>query len=85
MKSQTNLNLAICFSLALALALVIWSPVPLRAQEPAKGKVMPEANMMEHCQKMKEHKQKMMADMKAQDAELTEAVAKMNRRQRTKR
>ncbi len=35
--------------------------------------------MMERCQKMKEQKQKMIADMKAQDAELTEAVAKMNR------
>ena len=76
MKTQTNLNLAICSSLALAL--VIWSLVPLQAQEPAKGKKMMEGKMMESCQKMKEQKQKMMADMKAQDAELTEAVAKMN-------
>ena len=35
--------------------------------------------MMERCQEMKEQKQKMMADMKAQDAELTEQLAKMNR------
>lgn len=76
MKTQTKLNLAICSSLALAL--VIWSLVPLQAQEPAKGKMMMEGKMMESCQKMKEKKQEMMADMKAQDAELTEAVAKMN-------
>ncbi len=78
MKTQTNLNPAIYSSLALALALVIWSPVPLRAQESAKGKKMMEGSMMESCKMMKEQKQKMMADMKAQDAELTEAVAKMN-------
>ncbi len=34
--------------------------------------------MMESCQKMKEKKQEMMVDMKAQDAELAEAIAKMN-------
>lgn len=78
MKTLTNLNLAIFSSLTLALALVVWSLVPLQAQEPAKGKKMTEGNMMESCQKMKEQKQKMMEDMKAQDAELAEAVARMN-------
>ena len=34
--------------------------------------------MMESCQKMKEQKQKMMEDMKAQNAELTEQLTKMN-------
>ncbi len=34
--------------------------------------------MMESCQQMKEKKQELMADMKAQDAELTKAVAKIN-------
>ena len=34
--------------------------------------------MMERCQEMKEQKQKMMEDMKAQDAELTGQVAQMN-------
>ena len=33
---------------------------------------------MKHCQEMKEQKQKMKEDMKAQDAELTEQLAKMN-------
>ena len=35
--------------------------------------------MMERCQAMKEQKQKMMADMKAQDAQLTEQLTEMNR------
>jgi len=34
--------------------------------------------MMESCQKMKEQKQKMMEDMKAQNSELTEQITKMN-------
>ena len=34
--------------------------------------------MMERCQEMKEQKQKMMEDTKAQDAELTAQVAEMN-------
>jgi len=38
-----------------------------------------EATMMEHCQEMKQQKQKMMADMKAQDDQLMEQVAEMNR------
>ena len=40
---------------------------------------MTEAKMMERCQEMKEQKQKMMEDMKAQDAQLTEQLTKMNR------
>lgn len=39
---------------------------------------MTEAKMMEQCQEMKERKQKMKEDMKAQDAELTKQIAKMN-------
>ena len=35
--------------------------------------------MMERCQKMKQEKQQMMADMKAQDDQLMEQIAKMNR------
>ena len=80
MKNQTNTNLVIRSSLALALALAIWSPVQARSAEPAIGKMMmTETNMMERCQAMKEQKEKMMADMKAQDAELTEQLTKMNR------
>src|ERR1035437_6238294 len=79
MKNQTHTNLIIRSSLALALALAIWSPVQARSAEPAIGKMMmTETNMMERCQAMKEQKEKMMADMKAQDAELTEQLTKMN-------
>ena len=78
MKNQTHTNLIIRSSLALALALAIWSPVHARSAEPAEGKMMTEAKIMERCQAMKEQKEKMIADMKAQDAELTVQVAKMN-------
>ena len=82
MKNQTNTSLVIRSSLALALALAmvlfIWSPVQTRSAEVAEGKVMTEAKMMERCQEMMEQKQKMKEDMKAQDAELTEQLAKMN-------
>jgi len=78
MKNQTNTNLVVRSSLALALALAIWSPVPARSAEPAAGKMMMDGKMMERCQEMKEQKQKMMADMKTQDAELTAQIAKMN-------
>lgn len=78
MKKQTHTNILIRSSLALALALVIWSPVQSQSAEPAEGKMMTEAKMMEQCQEMKEHKQKMKEEMKAQDAELTNQISKMN-------
>ena len=78
MKEQTHTNLVIRSSLALALALAIWSPVQALSAEPAKGKKMMEVKMMERCQEMTEQKQKRMEDMKAQDAQLTEQVAEMN-------
>ena len=85
MKSQTNMTFATRSSLALALALAIWSPVQARSAEPAEGKNMTEAKMMERCQEMKEQKQKMMEDMKAQDAQLTEQLTKMNRAPKNKK
>ena len=39
---------------------------------------MTEAKMKEQCQAMKEEKQKMTEDMKAQDAQLTQQLAEMN-------
>jgi hypothetical protein len=83
MKKPTKL--VICSSLTLALALAIWSPVQAQTAQPTEGKKMMEGKqmmpgkMMESCQAMKEQKEKMMADMKAQDAALTEEVAQMNR------
>ena len=79
MKKQTRTNLFIRSSLALALAMAIWSPAQSRSEEPAEGKKMMEGKMMERCQAMKEQKQKMKEDMKAHDVELTEQISKMNR------
>ncbi|MEO8598117.1 MAG: hypothetical protein ABI759_32655, partial [Candidatus Solibacter sp.] len=79
MRNQTNTTLAIRSSLALALALAVWSPVHAQSPEPAKGKTMTAATMMERCQAMKQQKQNMKDDMKAQDAQLTEQLANMNR------
>ena len=78
MKNQTHTNPLIRSSLALALALAIWTPVQSQSAEPAEGKKMMEGKMMEGCQEMKEQKQKMKEEMKAQDAQLTEQIAKMN-------
>ena len=85
MKKQTNTNLIIIRScLAVALALAVWTPTQAQSAEPAEGqmmmggKMMADTNMMQQCQAMKEQKAKLMADMKAQDAELTAQVAKMN-------
>jgi hypothetical protein len=78
MKNQTNMNIFIRSSLSLLMALAIWFPVQSQAAEPAQGKMMTEAKMMERCQSMMEQKQKMMEDMKAQDAELTEQLTRMN-------
>jgi len=82
MKHYTN-TLLIRSSLAWALALVIWSPVQAQTAESAKGKMkmegkMMDGKMMEGCEDMKAQRDKMMAEMKAQDAELTAQVAKMN-------
>jgi hypothetical protein len=78
MKNETQTNLLIRAGLALALALAIWSPIQALAAEPAEGKMMTEGKMKECCQAMKEQKEKLMAEMKAQDAELAVQVANMN-------
>jgi hypothetical protein len=51
MKNQRNMNLVICSGLALALALVIWSPVQALSAQPVDGNMMNNANdgnMMNH-------------------------------------
>lgn len=79
MKTKTNRNLVIASSLALSLALAIWSPVHAQSPEPAEGKGMMKAKMMERCQQMMAHKKTLAADVKAQDAQLTQQLAEMNR------
>lgn len=85
MKNHRKMNLAIRSSLALGLALTVWAPVYAQSPQPAQGKAMTEATMMERCQEMKEQKQKMKEDMKAQDAELTVQLADMNRAPKDKK
>ena len=51
MKNQRNTNLVISSGLALALALVIWSPVQALSAQPVDGNMMNNANdgnMMNH-------------------------------------
>ena len=78
MKNLTSSSPFFRISLALALALALWSPARAETDEPSNGKTKMESKMMECCQKMKEHKEKMAAEMKAEDAELTAQVAAMN-------
>ena len=78
MNKQKYTNIIIRSTLAIALVLIIWSPLQSQSAEPVAGEKMTEAKMVVRCQEMKEQKQKMMAEMKAKDAELTAQVAKMN-------
>ncbi len=71
-------NLSACAEHRLGPGPAVVSPAQSQSAETAEGKNMAEAKMMERCREMKEQKQKMMEDMKAQDAELTEQIAKMN-------
>ena len=64
--------------IALVITLLICSPSPVQSADPVDGKATAENQMMAHCEEMKAQKQKMNDDAKAQDAELTEQIAKMN-------
>jgi hypothetical protein len=79
MKSQTNTNLVIRSTLALAVALAIWSPVRAQSAEPAEGKSLTQATMMKRCRELNVQKQQLKEDIKAQNAQLTEQLAEMNR------
>jgi hypothetical protein len=68
-STTTHLIVGSCF--ALALAIIIFSTA--QAETAA-----PEPKMMEHCQAMQAQKQKLLDDIKVQDTELTELLAKMN-------
>lgn len=78
MKKQSHSKLIIRSSFALALALVIWTPVQAQSTMPMKDKPMMEGKMMERCQAMMEKKQKMMAKIKEQDTALAAQVVSMN-------
>ena len=94
MNTHTYKNLLIRSSITLALALASWLPIvataadePMKPMKDGEHQMMPKdtatkppmnGKMMKQCQAMMEQKKKMMADMKAQDTELTAQVAKMN-------
>lgn len=78
MNNRTSTNLVLRPSLALALALAIWSPAHAQSPKPAEGKAMTEATMMAHCQEMKEQKQKLKDDGDAQNAQITAQLSEMN-------
>ena len=70
---QASMNRKLLFSSIIALVLALAIPGSLHAQSATPGKAqmgkMP-AGMMEGCEAMKAQKQKMQADMKAQDTQL---------------
>lgn len=78
MKSHTKTNPLIRPCLAIALALAIWSPVQLQSASHKGHEMKTDSTMMEKCEEMRKEKQQMQAKVKAQDAELTAAVATMN-------
>ena len=78
MKHQSNTSLFICSILTAAMALAIWSPYQARSAEPVDAKNTMQGKMMDACNQMKAQKEKIKEDMKGQDAELTEQIAKMN-------
>jgi hypothetical protein len=88
MKTQNNNSAKFTLNsgFALALAFAIWLPATARAQDEMKPMKGSEHMMMgsstntltQSCQAMMQMHQKMMDEMKTQDAALTEQVAKMN-------
>ena len=77
MTHQTLTQLVIGSGLALAMA--VSSPVQARPAASSDAQHMTDTQMGDHCRDMKAQKLKMKDDMKEQDAELNELVAKMNR------
>lgn len=65
-------------SLVVALAMACWSPLQSRSAEPTQEEMTMDDKMMDHCREMKDQKQRMQADIQAQNAELRQQVATMN-------
>ena len=77
MKTNANQIRALQVVSAITLALAVF-PTQALCVEATNGKEMTVPKMMEQCQEMKIQKQKMADDVKAQAAELTDQIAKMN-------
>lgn len=78
MTAHTFKNIAIGSGLVLMMTLIVWSPISAFSAQPAKPQETKEATPKERCQAMMKQKKEMMAELKVQDAELTEQVAEMN-------
>ncbi len=74
MKIQLNKNLAVRAGLVLAMALALGASGMAQSTDHAKM----DHSKMDHSKMKSDHMKEMMAEMKAQDAELTAQVARMN-------
>ena len=74
MKIQLIKNLAIRSGLGLAMALALGAPGMAQSMDHAKV----DHSKMDHAKMKSDHMKEMMAEMKAQDAELTAQIARMN-------
>jgi len=79
MSQKKLASLAACSSMLLVAALAASSPSTAGPAAPAGGMPMTETQMKDHCKDMMDQKKKLAADVKAEDAELTKLVGKMNR------
>lgn len=79
MKTRTTNNPVLRSSMALAVMIALFIPASAWSASHAEGKgMMMDGKMMEKCGEMRKEMQKMREKTKAQDAELTAAVATMN-------
>ncbi len=75
---KTNMKVLVGSSLALGLALAVWSPLQAQSADTTDGAVLTDAQLATHCKEMKEARTKLRDDAKAQDALLTQELAAMN-------
>ena len=85
MKTIIPNNIMSFSGIALVLGMVGAFPVQVQATEPMRGPMMMDGPKSEWRQSMWQRHQAFMADMKAQDDELTALVAKMNKASKDKK
>jgi hypothetical protein len=78
MKIQTYTNQLLGSGLALVLILAVCSPAQAQSSLPTQGEDMMGGSMMQNGKSMQEQRRAMLADMKTQDAQLTEQITAMN-------
>jgi hypothetical protein len=81
-KRRSNMNtkskLLVGSGFALALALATWSPLQAQSADSADAAKPTESQLAEHCREMKDQRLQIRADIKAQDARLTDRLAELN-------